>query len=180
MKRSFLLLLTCALSYTCFSQTYISLAPSLSNNAGTFSEKANFALEVGRQWDVFSLGIDYGKTSLAKMQGKDTANYLELRPNLNIFQQGRFTNTFTAGIGYIFNAQQTLLTEVTSGIEYTCNDQIHINVYLGQYYYSGRTAASTETFFGVSGVWYFTSAHPKLLISRPAKNSQRKMEVAPF
>jgi hypothetical protein len=181
MMRSFLLLLTCALSYVCFSQTYISLAPSLSNNAGTFGEKANFAVEVGRQWDVFSLGVDYGRTNLARVQGKDTANYLELRPNLNIFQQGKFTNTFTAGIGYIFNAQQTLLTELTSGIEYTYNDQFHINVYLGQYYYSGRTAASTETFFGVSAVWYFTPAYPKSLISRPAKNGlQRRVEVAPF
>src|ERR1700760_1445889 len=115
----------------CLAQTYISLAPSISNNAGTFGQKANFAFELGRQWDVFSLGIDYGRINLAKVQGKDTANYLELRPNLNIFQQGRFTNTFTAGIGYIFNSQQSLMTELTSGIEYTCNDHIHINVYFG-------------------------------------------------
>jgi hypothetical protein len=168
MKR-ILLLLIFQVSKTCFSQTYVSLAPSLSNNAGTFSEKANFAFEVGRQWDVFSLGIDYGRINLAKVQGKDTANYVELRPNLNIFQQGRFTNTFTAGIGYIFNSQQSMLTEVTSGIEYTYNDHIHINVYIGQYYYSGRVASSTETFFGISGVWYFTAAHPKSLINQPAK-----------
>src|ERR1700743_874348 len=132
MKR-ILPLCLCLIASTCFSQTYISLAPSLSNNAGSFAEKANFALEVGRQWDVFSLGIDYGRINLAKVKGKDTVNYLELRPNLNIFQQGRFTNTFTAGIGYIFNSQQSLMTELTSGIEYTCNDQFHVNVYFGQY-----------------------------------------------
>jgi hypothetical protein len=169
MKR-ILPLCLCLLASTCFSQTYISLAPSLSNNAGSFGEKANFAFEVGRQWDVFSLGIDYGRINLAKVKGKDTVNYLELRPNLNIFQQGRFTNTFTAGIGYIFNSQQSLMTELTSGIEYTCNDQFHVNVYFGQYYYSGRTAASTETFFGLSAVWYFTATNPKSLISQPAKN----------
>jgi hypothetical protein len=157
------------LSGTCFSQYYISLAPSLSNNPGTLAEKANFAVEFGRQWDVFSLGIDYGKTTLGKMKGKDTSNFLELRPNLNIFQEGKFTNTFTAGIGYIFSSQQSLLTELTSGIEYTYNDQFHINVYFGQYYYSGRTAASTETFFGVSAVWYFAPAHSKPLITQPAK-----------
>ncbi len=178
--RSCILLLVCLISYKCFSQTYVSLAPSLSNNAGSFGEKANFAFELGRQWDVFSLGIDYGRTNLATVQGKDTSNYLELRPNLNIFQQGRFTNTFTAGIGYIFNAQQTLMTELTSGIEYTYNDQFHINVYLGQYYYSGRTAASTETFFGVSAVWFFTPGHAKSLFSRSEKNGQRKFEGAPF
>jgi hypothetical protein len=178
--RSFVLALVCLISCRCFSQTYVSLAPSISNNAGSFGEKANFAFELGRQWDVFSLGIDYGRTNLARVQGKDTSNYLELRPNLNIFQQGRFTNTFTAGIGYIFNAEQTLMTELTSGIEYTYNDQFHINVYLGQYYYSGRTAASTETFFGVSAVWYFTPGHPKSLFSRAEKNGQRRFEAAPF
>jgi hypothetical protein len=153
----------------CFAQTYVSLAPSISNNAGTFAEKSNFAFEVGRQWDVFSLGLDYGRTTFARTHGKDTANYLELRPNLNIFQQGRFTNTFTAGIGYIFNARECLLTEMTTGIEYTCTDHLHLNVFLGQYYTSGRTAASTETFFGLSAAWFFTPSHARPLISQPAK-----------
>jgi hypothetical protein len=167
--KQILFIFLCQVSCACLAQTYISLAPSISNNAGTLGEKANFAFEVGRQWDVFSLGIDYGRINLAKVQGKDTTNYIELRPNLNIFQQGRFTNTFTAGIGYIFNSQQSLLTELTSGIEYTCNDQFHINVYFGQYYYSGRLAASTETFFGISAVWYFAPSNAKSLITQPAK-----------
>lgn len=153
------------------AQTYISLAPNITNDAGTFAEKANVAIELGRQWDVFSLGLDYGKTTLAKMHGKDTSNYLEIRPNLNIFQEGKFVNTFTAGIGYIFAAQQTLMTELTSGIEYTANDHFHINVYFGQYYYSGRYAASSVTFFGVSAVYYFSVSKPKSLISRPPKNN---------
>ncbi|MEJ0082155.1 MAG: hypothetical protein WDM78_14710 [Puia sp.] len=46
------------------AQTYISLAPSISNQAGTFGEKMNLDLEVGRQWDVFSAGLVIGKTSL--------------------------------------------------------------------------------------------------------------------
>lgn len=153
------------------SQTYISLAPNITNDAGTFAEKANVAIELGRQWDVFSLGLDYGKTTLAKMHGKDTSNYLEIRPNLNIFQEGKFVNTFTAGIGYIFGAQESLMTELTSGIEYTANDHIHINVYFGQYYYSGRYAASSVTFFGVSAVYYFSASKPKSLISRQPKTN---------
>jgi hypothetical protein len=153
------------------AQTYISLAPNITNDAGTFAEKANVAIELGRQWDVFSLGLDYGKTTLAKMHGKDTSNYLEIRPNLNIFQEGKFVNTFTAGIGYIFGARESLMTELTSGIEYTANDHIHINVYFGQYYYSGRYAASSVTFFGVSAVYYFSTSKPKSLISRQPKTN---------
>lgn len=152
----FLILTTC-----CFSQTYISLNPALTNDIGTIAEKANLSFEIGRQWDVFSMGLDIGKTSLGNMHGNDTSTYLEFRPNLNIFQVGKFTNTFTAGIGYIFNSQQSLMTEVTSGIEYALNDKIHFNIYFGQYYYSGRYAASSITFFGLSGMFYFIPSHTK-------------------
>ncbi len=155
----------------CFAQTYISLAPALTNDAGTIAEKANVAFEIGRQWDVFSLGLDVGKTSLGKITGRDTTGYFEIRPNLNIFQQGKFTNTFTAGVGYIFNSKQSLMTELTSGIEYACNTQIHINVYFGQYYYSGREAASSSTFFGISGMFYFLPSHAKSLI-QPQQGSK--------
>ena len=158
-------LLSLFLAHHCFSQTYISLNPALTNDIGTIAEKSNLSFELGRQWDVFSLGVDIGKTSLGNMHGNDTSTYLEIRPNLNVFQQGRFTNTFTAGIGYIFNSQQSLMTEVTSGIEYALNDKVHFNLYFGQYYYSGRYAASSVTFFGISGMFYFLPAHIKGILN---------------
>src|SRR4051794_5056243 len=109
------ILLTALLVFTancCFCQTYISLAPCLTNDAGTLWGKSNLAFEIGKQWDVFSLGLDVGKTSLGKVSGRDTTAYLELRSNLNVFQQGKFTNTFTAGIGYIFHSRQSLMTNL--------------------------------------------------------------------
>ena len=157
------------LAKLCFSQTYLSLAPSFTNSAGTLAEKSNIALEIGRQWDVFSLGIDFGKTTMANMRGKDTSVYMELRPNLNVFQQGRFTNTFTAGIGAIFNARENFMTELTSGIEYAYSEKMHFNIFFGQYFYSGRYSASDVTFFGLSAMFYFKPSHSTPLIKR---NSQ--------
>jgi hypothetical protein len=145
------------------AQTYISVAPSISNQAGTFGEKMNLDLEVGRQWDVFSVGLVVGKTSL-EMSGWDTTTFFEIRPNLNVFQQGKFTNTFTAGIGYILNAKENLLTELTYGIEYAYSPQIHFNGYFGQYYYSGRYSDSNSTFFGISCMYYFSPNNSKPLI----------------
>lgn len=139
-----------------FAQTYVSLAPQFTNSPGTLAEKGNIAIELGRQWDVFSLGIDVGKTTMGGMHGfRDTSVYLELRPNLNVFQQGPFTNTFTAGIGGIFGAQENFMTELTSGIEYAYNNRLHFNVVFGQYFYSGRYSASNVTFFGLSAMFYF-------------------------
>ena len=169
MKSQYLVFILVIIANNCLGQTYISLAPCLTNSPGTLLEKSNIAVEVGRQWDAFSLRIDLGKTTLGKVTGKDTTVYLELRPNLNIFQQGRFTNTFTAGIGYIFNAKQNLMTELTSGIEYEYSERIHFNAYFGQYFYSGRADASSVTFFGVSVMFYFAPLKSQPLITKPAK-----------
>ncbi|QEC56730.1 hypothetical protein [Flavisolibacter ginsenosidimutans] len=166
MKKGFLLLLTCVFASALFSQTYISLAPQFTNSAGTLSEKGNIALEVGRQWDVFSMGVDIGKTTMANVHGRDTSVYLELRPNLNVFQQGRFTNTFTAGIGGIFNAKENFMTELTSGIEYAYSERIHFNVVFGQYFYSGKYSSSDVTFFGVSAMFYLKPSNPGSIIKK--------------
>ncbi len=153
----------------CSSQTYISFVPSITNSPGTLAEKSNLSFEVGRQWDVFSLGADIGKTSLGKNVGKDTTIYLEIRPNLNIFQQGKFTNTITPGIGFIFNAKETLVTEVTSGIEYAFSPLLHFNIYFGQYFYSGRESASNVSFFGLSVMRYFKPYKTESMIPAPTK-----------
>ncbi len=96
----------------------------------------------------------------------DTTKYLEARPNLNIFQEGKFTNTLTPGIGVIFNGEENLMTELTSGIEYAYSPQIHINVVFGQYYYSGKVSASTVTFFGISVMKYFSPSKAKAIFNR--------------
>lgn len=167
--KSLLWIMLVFISHKSFAQTYISLAPSLTNTAGTIADKSNIALEVGQQWDVFSLGIDLGKTTMSPVHGRDTSDYLELRPNLNIFQQGKFTNTFTAGIGYVINAKENLLTELTSGIEYAYTEKLHFNVFFGQYFYSGRESASNVTFFGISAMFYFAPTQSGSLVKQKSK-----------
>ncbi len=147
--------------------TYIQLYYSLTNTAGTLGGKSNLSVEVGKQWDVFSLGFDLGKTTLEHISGRDTSLYFEVRPNLNIFQQGRFTNTLTVGVGYVFLAPNNFLTELTSGIEYTATEHLHLNVNFGQFYYSGRYTASTATFFGVSASYYFLPYKNRSSIIKP-------------
>ena len=148
----------------CTAQTYFSFVPSLTNSPGTLAEKANFSFEAGRQWDCFSLGADIGKTSLGKTEGRDTTMYLEVRPNLNVFQQGKFTNTLTPGIGVIFNSKENFMTELTSGIEYAYSPWWHLNIYFGQYYYSGRTSASNVSFFGLSIMYFLKPYTPGALL----------------
>lgn len=166
MKHIVLLVIFITIVKGCLAQTYISLVPSLTNSAGTLSEKSNVSFEIGRQWDVFSLGFDIGKTTLGKVSDRDTSVYFELRPNLNIFQQGKFTNTFTPGIGYVLHANENLLTELTSGIEYAYSPLIHFNISFGQYFYSGKESSSNVTFFGLSVMKYFSPNYAKPLITK--------------
>lgn len=140
---------------------------SLTNTAGTLGGKSNLSVEVGKQWNVFSLGVDFGKTTLEHIHGRDTSMYIEIRPNLNIFQQGRFTNTLTIGAGYVFLANNNFLTEMTSGIEYTATDKLHLNVYFGQFYYSGRYTSSNATFFGLSALYYFLPYKNRSSVIKP-------------
>ena len=146
------------------AQTYLSGAMSLTSTPGSLLEKSNASVEVGRQWNVFSLGLTYGRTTLDEVEGKDTCNYIEFRPNLNIFQVGKFTNTLTTGIGYVFGAKENLLMEFTTGIEYSLSTKIHVNIFSGQYYYSGLKSATTAPFFGCSLVYYFKPSNKKCLI----------------
>ena len=168
MIKGCLILLFIAAGFSSFGQPYISIAPSLTNTAGTIAEKSNFAIEFGRQWDVFSLGVDIGKTTLSKVTDLDTTNYFELRPSLNVFQQGKFTNTLTIGLGYVFNAKENLLTELTYGIEYAFTPKTHFNVFFGQYFYSGKVSASNATFLGISAMFYLKPNQSGALI-KPKK-----------
>ncbi len=149
------------------AQTYMQVYYSLTNTAGTLGGKSNLSVEVGKQWNVFSLGVDVGKTTLERITGRDTSFYFEVRPNLNIFQQGKFTNTLTVGVGYIIAAPNNFLTELTSGIEYSATDRLHLNINFGQFYYSGRYTASSATFFGVSASYYFVPYKNRSSFFRP-------------
>ena len=134
---------------------YISPFFGFYTNNGTFAQRATLDLEVGLQWDVFSVGLDLGKVSLAPIVGKDSATYLEIRPNLNVFQQGKFTNTITIGLGYVFGASQNIMTEFSTGIEYTPNQRWSYNLYFGTYYFSGVESASSNNYFAGSVMYYF-------------------------
>lgn len=144
------------------------------NNAqgGTYGQKTSFNLEVGKQWNIFSLGVDLGKTTLSTSEIVNSTNsdgtitksittnpqgkwYTEVRPNLNVFQQGKFTNTLTCGVGYVFNSDENIMVEYSSGIQFTPDKTWSYNLYFGSYYYTGLNSSSSNNFLGISIMYYF-------------------------
>jgi hypothetical protein len=134
---------------------YISPMGGFYTSPGTFKKRLTPDLEFGLQWDVFSLGVDVGKVNLGQNGGRDSTTYFELRPNLNVFQQGKFTNTLTIGLGFVPHAKENIMTEFTTGIEYTPNPRFSYNLFFGTYYFSGVHSASSVNFFGLSAMYYF-------------------------
>jgi hypothetical protein len=166
MKNIYSVIILCLLLTSVKAQMYVSFVPCATNAIGNFPAKFSPTIEVGKQWDVFSLGFDIGKTNCSPIKGRDTSVYFEFRPNLNIFQVGKFTNTFTPGIGVV-TGTQTMMIEMTSGIEYSYTETFHINMFFGQYYFSGLRSNSSVSFFGISLVKFFSKYKPSSLI-KPA------------
>ena len=129
--------------------------PAFYTTAGNTAERITWDIEAGKQWSVFSLGLDIGKTSMKHQDKIDTTWYSEVRSNLNVFQQEKFTNTITIGCGYVFNAHENVMFEASTGIEYDINPRNAVNIFFGSYYFSGMSTASQQSFFGLSFVRYF-------------------------
>lgn len=151
----FTLIIGCFLVTEAQAQMYAAFVPCMTTTVGNFPAKVSPAIEIGKQWNVFSMGFDIGKTNCSPVKDKkDTTIYLEFRPNLNIFQVGKFTNTFTPGIGYVFGSK-CLMLELTAGLEYSLTEKLHINMFFGQYSYSGLKANSSVSFVGFSLMMFF-------------------------
>ena len=164
MKKTLLLvILITSLGFTSKAQTYVSMMPAFYTSTGTTAQRTTADIEVGRQWDAFSVGLDLGKTNLAKTNRKtDTTWYTEIRPNLNIFNQGKFTNTLTIGLGYVFGgATQNLLTEFSTGIQYTPKYHMSYNLFFGAYYFSGKNGSSNQNYMGASIMYFFNKTKKK-------------------
>ena len=158
-------------------EIYLSVMPAFytsSTGGGALQANVNqritSAIEIGKQWDVISVGLNIGKTTLESTRGRDTVSevvpagkwYLEARPNLNVFQQGKFSNTMTIGAGLVIGSDQFLMTELTTGIEYTPNSTYSYNINVGTYYFTGNGVGSNQVFFGASITKYFKKNHHKI------------------
>jgi len=147
------------------SETYISISPCITNEIGSLATKVSPTIEIGKQYNgIFTMGLALGKTNCESPKILNDL-YLEFRPNLNVFQIGKFTNTITPGFGWVFGPDPAIMIEWTSGIEYALTDKLHFNVFFGSYYYSGFDVNITQryspSFFGFSVVRFFKSVKNK-------------------
>lgn len=145
MKKLLLTFAIVALSLVGFGQTYVSPSVSFYNGTGSFSQRTQATVEVGRTWDAFSLGLAGGVLDLTK-QAKA---YAEARATFTAFQKGKVSLSGTLGAGRIFDSPENFLTElgVTGGV--AINKNVGVNLSAGKYFFNGTNSASQASYIGV-------------------------------
>ena len=142
---------------------YLTIGTSVyTNTPGSFNEKVFILTEFGRTFGIFDIGIAEGRLNLAKaMNGIDSNWFAEVRPTINVFSKGRFSESFTLGAGYIFNRKENFLTEITNCINFAPNDKLSISVCQGNYFFDGRLSTSKAQFMALAVTFNFIKKKSK-------------------
>ena len=132
------------------------------NTAGTFNQKVFLSVEVGRTYGIFDIGLATGRLNLvASGNGIDSNWFSEVRPTINVFSKGRFSESLTLGAGFIFNAKQNFLTEITNCINFSPNDNLTIAVCQGNYFFDGSQSTSRAQFMGLAATFNLIKKNSK-------------------
>lgn len=143
---------------------YISaLADVFVNTKGGVADRFAPGVEFGRTYGIFDIGLATGRLN---SHGKDTVRYLEFRPTLNIFSQGRFAEGLCLGGGYVFGAKQALMTEICNSINFNITTKVAVAITQGYVFYDGTNSNHSTQFMGFTFTYNFLKDH--------SVNNQRK------
>jgi hypothetical protein len=165
MKRTFIFIVLTTVTILTFSQerekeahyNYLSIAASVyTNTAGSFNEKVFMTAEAGRTYGIFDIGVLVGKRNFIH---SDTSWFVEALPTINVFSKGRFSEALTLGAGYVINAKENFLTEITNSINFAPSNKLVITVYQGNYFFDGRLSTSKAQFMGLSFTFNFIKSN---------------------
>lgn len=107
---------------------YVSaLADVFVNTHGGFARRFAPGVEFGRTYGIFDFGLATGRIN-SFSNGSDTARYIEFRPIINIFSQGRFAEGLCLGGGYVVGAKQALMTEICNSINFNITTKVAIAI----------------------------------------------------
>ena len=132
------------------------LADVYVNTHGGFAKRFAPGLEFGRTYGIFDFGLATGGVSSF---GRDTSRYLEVRPTINIFSQGRFAEGLCLGAGYIFRAKQALMTEICNSINFNVTTKIAIAITQGYVFFDGTNSSRSGQYMGLSLTYNFLQSH---------------------
>ena len=129
------------------------------NTVGTFNKRISPSVEFGHTFGIFDLGLAGGKLNMIK---NDSSYFLEIRPTINIFSKGRFSEALCLAGGYKFHSSQSFMTEICNSINFNVSDFWSVSVLQGYYYFDGTYSNSNSTFFGINVTHNFIKKNGKV------------------
>jgi hypothetical protein len=129
----------------------------LINSKGGVAKRFAPALEFGRTYGIFDIGLAAGQ--LTSSSAIDTARFLEFRPTINVFSKGRFAESLCLGGGYIFRAKQGLMTEICNSINFNISTVLAIAVSQGYYFFDGTNSSRSGQYMGFAVTYNFLRPH---------------------
>ena len=135
------------------------------NTKGGFAKRFSPAIEFGRTYGIFDIGLATGRVS-SLSSANDSTHYIEFRPTINIFSAGRFAEGLCLGGGYVFGAKQALMTEICNSINFNISTTVAVAVTQGYYFFDGTDSSRSTQYMGFSFTYNFLAPH--------SVNKQRK------
>ena len=135
------------------------------NTKGGAAKRFAPAIELGRTYGIFDIGLATGRTN-SLSSGSDTTHYLEFRPTINVFSAGRFAEGLCLGAGYVFGAKQGLMTEICNSINFNISETVAVAVTQGYVFYDGTNDNRNTQYMGLAFTYNFLRPH--------SVNKQRK------
>jgi len=138
------------------------------NTKGGAAKRFSPAFEFGRTYGIFDIGLATGRFN-SLSSGSDTTHYIEFRPTINIFSNGRFAEGLCLGGGYVFSAKQGLMTEICNSINFNITTTVAVAVTQGYYFFDGANSSRNTQYMGFSFTYNFLRKH--------SVNNQRKKKA---
>jgi len=138
---------------------YISAITDVFVNAkGGFGKRFAPGVEFGKTFGIFDIGLATGKLNIITT-GRDTTQYIEFRPTINIFSKGRFAEGLCLGGGYVFGAKQGLMTEICNSINFNITERAALAVVQGYFYFDGTNSSRGTQYMGFTFTYNFLRNH---------------------
>ena len=140
----------------------------LVNTKGGAAKRFSPAVEFGRTYGIFDIGLATGRVS-SLSSTNDSTHYIEFRPTINIFSAGHFAEALCLAGGYVFGGKQALMTEICNSINFNITPTVAIAVTQGYYFFDGTNSSRSTQYMGFSVTYNFLKKH--------STNMRRKKEA---
>jgi hypothetical protein len=117
--------------------------------ADYLKDKISQNIELGKSFGIMDVGVALGRNALRRDTAHNGTTYMEAKVSMTIAQYGIFSNEMVVGAGYVFNAENFLMLELSYTIYGQFWKRLGMGITTGFYDFSGNTTDNSRNTFGL-------------------------------